>query len=181
MVYSNNIYSVTGWPCTCRGRQLLPLRLYPSRRVILGYRNSQNIYHVTGWSCTCLGRQLLPLRVYPSRRVSWVHICSAWVWPPGDAWQIARALVSCDSSVCKGLMIDRACLRMLRGYLGIMLGLVRRPGQEFHSGYRVCISVLLDHLYRNATVFRILETSWNCLWNAMASWPRKGIEWCTLN
>jgi hypothetical protein len=65
--------------------------------------------------------------------------CSTWVWPSGDAQQIAREPVSCDSIVCmelpiKGPMFDRACLRMRCGYLGILLGLVRRPGQEFHSG-----------------------------------------------
>jgi hypothetical protein len=31
--------------------------------------------------------------------------CSAWVSPPGDARQIAREPVSCDSSICMGLPI----------------------------------------------------------------------------
>jgi hypothetical protein len=59
-------------------------------------------------------------------------IFSAWLWPPGDARQFAMEPVSCDSSIYMGLpiknpMFDRACLHMRCGYLGIMLGLVRRP------------------------------------------------------
>jgi hypothetical protein len=34
----------------------------------------------------------------------------------------------------KGPVFDSACLRMRCGCLGILLGLVRRPGQEFQSG-----------------------------------------------
>jgi hypothetical protein len=46
--------------------------------------------------------------------------CSAWVWLPGDAQQIAREPVSCDDSVSvgvpiKGPMFDRAFLRMQCG------------------------------------------------------------------
>jgi hypothetical protein len=40
---------------------------------------------------------------------------------------------------------------------------------------RVCISVLLDLLYRNATVFRTIEHHWNSCWNAMALRPPKRI------
>jgi hypothetical protein len=70
-------------------------------------------------------------------------ICSAWVWPPGNAQQIARQPVSCDSSICiglpiKGLMFDWSFLRMRCGE--ILLGLLRRhAGKSFTLGIeRTC-------------------------------------------
>jgi hypothetical protein len=76
-----------------------------------------------------LSRELLPLRLSIKEFLGH-SIFSAWVRPPGDARQIARELVSCDSSVCMGLPIkgptfDRACLHMRCGYLEIMSSLVR--------------------------------------------------------
>jgi hypothetical protein len=94
---------VTGWPCTCQGIQLLPLK-----ESFLGIASA-----VLGFGCLMMHDKSL-----------------------GSLYHATQA--SCMGLPIKGPMFDRACLWMRCGYPGILSGLVRWPGQEFHSGLCNC-------------------------------------------
>jgi hypothetical protein len=93
-----------------------------------------------------LSRKLLPLRLSIKEFLGH-SIFPAWVWPPGDARQIAREPVSCDSSVCMGLPIKGpiltglvcvcgvATLRLCQASLGNLWARVPSLPSFVHDGF----------------------------------------------
>jgi hypothetical protein len=86
--------SVTGQESQCSLRQCCSCTI-----VFLKHRR---FFFVACGLALALADSCFPWNFIHQGRVSWGSFCSAWVWPPGDAQQIAREPVSCDTSVFMG-------------------------------------------------------------------------------